>query len=126
MLQMGGAHRALCAYVALGIGAAGCTTAIDVTVLESRPSVLPQPADGRMPGAPGASTFRTAAPSACIYQLHCMTGVSRFYGVNLVDGMVPSDDPARSVEALKIGEVDLAVVPATSSLVLDPDVHVLL
>ena len=55
-----------------------------------------------------------------------MTGISRFYGVNLVDGMVSSDDPTKSVEALKTGEVDLAVVPATSSLVLDPDVQVLL
>jgi glycine betaine/choline ABC-type transport system substrate-binding protein len=82
--------------------------------------------------APRAGRFRVAAPGGCVDLLPCLAGLKQAYGVDLSTNLVPSDDPARALDALRHGEVELAILPATSSeaaasgvVLLEDDRHAL-
>jgi peptidoglycan/xylan/chitin deacetylase (PgdA/CDA1 family)/glycine betaine/choline ABC-type transport system substrate-binding protein len=51
--------------------------------------------------------------------------LQRFYGVDLSGGLVESQSPADSALALKFGEVDLAILPASSPEAQDPELVLL-
>ena len=88
---------------------------------------LRQPVFGRAAGG----RFRVAAPGGCVDLLPCLAGLKQAYGVDLSTNLVPSDDPPRALDALRHGEVELAIVPAASVepasgvMLLEDDLHAL-
>ena len=75
--------------------------------------------------AGGARAARVAAPLDCATNAYCAPGLASTYGIDITEALRPTPRIADSVDALRAGEVDVAVVLSGGPYADDPGLVVL-